>query len=101
MGGILAVAVAFGIIFFARKFCDLIGAPLWFAKFLFICASLVGTYFLADAEVPDYNKPWGVWIVAACAASGVILVGFILLNHLEGEEKEANARRAHLDRESH
>ena len=63
MGGILALALAFGIIFVARRFCELIQAPLWFAKFLFICASLVGAYFLAEASIPDYNKPLGAWVV--------------------------------------
>lgn len=101
MGGIFAVAVAFGTIFFARKFCDLIGAPLWFAKFLFICATLVVTYFLAQSEVPDYNKSWGVWIVVVCVASGVILLGFMLFKHIEEEEKEASDRRARLDRDTH
>ena len=69
MDGILAVAIACGIIFGARKFCDLIGAPLWFAKFLFICASLVVTYFIAEASIPEYNKPWGVWIAMFGASS--------------------------------
>ena len=91
------MAAAFGIIFGARKFCDLIGAPLWFAKFLFICAALVGTYFLAQAEVPDYNKPWGVWIVTLCAASGIILVGFILFKHIEEEDN----RKARSSRDNH
>lgn len=86
MGGILALAVAFGIIFGARKFCDLIGAPLWFAKFLFICVTLVGSYFLAEAAIPYYNKPWGVWIAAPCVASGIILVGFFLLRLMEQED---------------
>ena len=43
MGGLLALAMAFGIVFGARKLCVLIGAPLWFAKFIFICASLDAT----------------------------------------------------------
>jgi hypothetical protein len=98
MGGILALAVAFGIIFGARKFCDLIGAPLWFAKFLFICASLVGTYFLAQAEVPEYNKPWGVWFVTLCATPGILLIGFILVKHIEEEDKQkARSSRGNHD----
>jgi hypothetical protein len=97
MGGILALAVAFGLIFGARKFCDLIGAPLWFAKFLFICASLVGTYFLAQAQVPEYNKPWGVWIVTLCAAFGIILVGFVLFKYIE----EGDNRKARSSRDNH
>ena len=44
MGVILSLAMAVGIVFGTRKLCDLIGAPLWFAKFLFIFASLVATY---------------------------------------------------------
>ena len=60
MGGILALAVAFGIVFGAHKLCDQIRAPRWFAKFLFICAVLNVTYFLAEEVVPESNKPWGV-----------------------------------------
>jgi hypothetical protein len=55
--GMLALAVAIGIIFGARKFSALIGAPLWYAKFLFICASLAATYFLAEAVIPEKSKP--------------------------------------------
>ena len=43
MGGILALALAIGIVFGARKLCKLIGAPRWLAKYLFICASLTTT----------------------------------------------------------
>lgn len=97
MGGILALAVAFGIVLGARKFCDLIGAPLWFAKFLFICASLVATYFLAQAAVPEYNKPWGVWVAMLCAAAGIIPVGFIVFKHIEEEDN----RKARSNRDNH
>ena len=86
MGGILALAVAFGIILGARKLCDLIGAPLWFAKFLFIGASLVTTYSLAAEVVP--NKPWGVWVAMLGAATGIIPVGFIVFKHIEEEGED-------------
>ena len=72
MGGILALALAFGIVFGARKLCSLIGAPLWFARFLFVCAALGVTYLLAEAVVPDSKKPWGVWLAMLGAASGII-----------------------------
>ena len=97
MGGILALAVAFGIVFGARKFCDLIGAPLWFAKFLFICVSLVATYFLALAAVPDYNKPWGVWVAMLGAAAGIIPVGFIVFKHIEEDNGKARSSRENHD----
>ena len=96
MGGIFALGLAFGILFGARKFCELIGAPLWFAKFLFICASLVGAYFLAEAEIPEYNKPWGVWVAMLCVSAGIIFCGFILFNDFEKEE-EARVRREKKD----
>ena len=96
MGGILALALAFGIIFGARKFCDLIGAPLWFAKFLFICAALVVAYVLADASIPEYNKPWGILVAMFGVSAGIIGVGFILFNHFEKEEEE-RARREKKD----
>jgi lysylphosphatidylglycerol synthetase-like protein (DUF2156 family) len=86
LDGILAVAIACGIIVGARKFCDLIGAPLWFAKFLFICASLVATYFISEASIPEYNKPWGVWIAMFCASFGIITVSFILFQQIEEEK---------------
>jgi len=98
LGELLVVAVAFGIIFGARKFCDLIGAPIWFAKFLFICVSLVATYFLAEASIPEYNKPWGVWIAMVCASFGIIAVGFILFQQIE---KEENDRKTRLSRDTH
>jgi hypothetical protein len=86
MGGILALVLAFGIVFGARKLCDLIGAPLWFAKFLFIGAALTATSFLAEAMVPHSKYPWGVWVAMLGAASGIIPVGFIMFKHLEEED---------------
>jgi hypothetical protein len=87
MGGILALALAIGIVFGARTLCDLIGAPLWFAKFLFICASLATVYFLAEEIVP--NKPWGVWLALLGAATGIIPVGFIVFKHIEDDDRNA------------
>jgi hypothetical protein len=84
MGGILALGLAIGIVFGAHKLCDLIGAPLWFAKYLFICASLVTAYFLAEEVVP--NKPWGVWLAMLGAATGIIPVGFIVFKHIEDSD---------------
>ena len=89
MGFLLALVLAIGIVFGARKLCELIGAPLWFAKFLFICAALVATYFLAEAVIPDSKKPWGVWVAMLGAASGIIPVGFIIFKHIE-EDGEDN-----------
>jgi hypothetical protein len=99
MGGILALALAFGIVFGARKLCSLIGAPLWFARFLFVCAALGVTYLLAEAVVPDSKKPWGVWLAMLGAASGIIPVGFIMFKHIE-EEGEDN-RKAGDSPQSH
>jgi hypothetical protein len=87
MGGILALALAIGIVFGARTLCDLIGAPLWFAKFLFICASLATVYFLAEEIVP--NKPCGVWLALLGAATGIIPVGFIVFKHIEDDDRNA------------
>ena len=97
MDGILALAVAFWIVFGARKFCNLIGAPLWFARFLFICASLVATYLLAQAAVPEYNKPWGVLVVMLGAAAGIIPVGFMVFKCIEEEDN----RKARSSRDNH
>jgi hypothetical protein len=87
MGGILALALAIGIVFSARKLCDLIGAPLWFAKYLFICASLIAAYFLAEEVVP--NKPWAVWLAMLGAATGIIPVGFIVFKHIADDDGKA------------
>jgi hypothetical protein len=84
MGGILALALAIGIVFGAHKLCDLIGAPLWFAKYLFICASLITAYFLAEEVVP--NKPSGLWLAMLGAATGIIPVGFIVFKHIEDSD---------------
>jgi hypothetical protein len=84
MGGFLALALAIGIVFGARKLCDLIRAPLWFARLLFICASLTTTYFLAEEVVP--NKPWGIWLAMLGAATGIIPVGFIVFKHIEDDD---------------
>ena len=83
MGGILALALAIGIVFGARKLCDLIRAPSWFAKFLFIYAFLVITYFLAEEIVPESKKPWGIWVALLGAATGIIPVGFIVFKHID------------------
>ena len=81
MGGILALALAIGIVFGARRLCMLIGAPRWFAMYLFICAALVTAYFLAEEVVP--NKPWLVWLALLGTASGIIPIGFIVFKHIE------------------
>ncbi len=87
MGGILALALGIGIVFGARKLCDLIGAPRWFAKYLFICASLIAAYFLAEEVVP--NKPWAVWLAMLGVATGIIPVGFIVFKHIEDGDRNA------------
>ena len=87
MGGIFALVAAFTIIFGARKLCGLIGAPLWFAKVLFIYAALVATYFLADTVVPDSIKSWGIWVAMIGTASGIMPVGFIMFKHIADNSK--------------
>jgi hypothetical protein len=88
MGGILALAVAFGIVFGAHKLCDLIRAPRWFAKYLFICAALIATYFLAESVVPESTKSWGIWVAMLGVATGIIPVGLIMFKHLEEEGED-------------
>jgi hypothetical protein len=88
MGGILALAVAFGIVFGAHKLCDLIRAPRWFAKYLFICAALIATYLLAEGVVPESKKSWGIWVALLGAATGIIPVGLIMFTHLEEEGED-------------
>jgi hypothetical protein len=89
MGSFFALALAIGIVFGARKLCDRIGAPPWFEKFLFICAFLVITYFLAEEIVPESKKPWGIWVALLGAATGIIPVGFIVFKHIEDDDKNA------------
>lgn len=93
MGVILALVLAIGIVFGARKLCGLIGAPLWFAKFLFICAALVATYFLAESVIPDSKKSWGVWVAMLGAASGIIPIGFIMFKHIEEDGEDSRKAR--------
>jgi hypothetical protein len=88
MGGILALAVAFGIVFGVHKLCDLIRAPRWFAKYLFICAALIATYLLAEGVVPESKKSWGIWVALLGAATGIIPVGLIMFKHLEEEGED-------------
>lgn len=96
MGGVLALAIAIGIVFGARKLCSLISAPLWFAKFLFICASLIATYFLAVEVVP--NKPWSIWLAMLGTATGMIPVGFIVFKHIEDSAmKSGGSARDHSE----
>ncbi len=97
MSGFLALAMAIGIVFGARKLCNLIGAPPWFAKFLFICAFLVITYFLAEEIVPESKKPWGIWVAILGAATGIIPVGFIVFKHIEdndGKSRDSSRYRS-------
>ena len=88
MGGIVALVVAFGIVFGAHKLCDLIRATRWFAKYLFICAALIATYFLAEGVVPESKKSWGIWVALLGAATGIIPVGLIMFKHLEEEGED-------------
>ena len=98
MGGILALALAIVIVFGARKLCDLIRAPRWFAKCLFIYAFLVITYFLADEVVPESKKPWGIWLAMLGAATGIIPVGFIVFKHIEDDDGNArDSSRSHSE----
>ena len=91
MSGVLALAVAIGLVFDSHKLCDLIRAPRWFAKFLFIGAFLIITYFLAEDIVPESKKPWGIWVALLDAATGIIPVGFIVFKHID----DANDRTSH------
>ncbi len=91
MSGVLALAVAIGLVFGSHKLCDLIRAPRWFAKFLFIDAFLSITYFLAKDIVPESKKPWGIWVALLGAATGIIPVGFIVFKHID----DANDRNSH------
>lgn len=88
MSGFLALAVAIGLVFGAHKLCDLIRAPRWFAKFLFIGAFLIITYFLAEDIVPESKKPWGIWVALLGAATGIIPVGFIVFKHIDDARSE-------------
>ncbi|THI86491.1 MAG: hypothetical protein CAF41_008355 [Nitrospira sp. CG24A] len=97
MSGFLALAVAIGLVFGAHKLCDLIRAPRWFAKFLFIGAFLSVTYFLAEDIVPESKKPWGIWVALLGAATGIIPVGFIVFKHID----DANDRTAHDSPQHH
>ena len=97
MGGLLALTMAFGIVFGAHKLCALIGAPRWFAKFLFICASLDATYFLAEAVVPESKQVWGIWVAMLSAAIGIIPVGLIVFKHIEEGENNRTTRSSRDD----
>jgi hypothetical protein len=89
MSGFLALTLAIGLVFGASKLCDLIGAPRWFAKFLFLCAFLDITYFLAEEIVPESKKPLGIWVAMLGAATGIIPVGFIMFKHIEDDDRKA------------
>jgi hypothetical protein len=91
MSGVLALAVAIGLVFGAHKLCNLIRAPRWFTKFLFIGAFLSITYFLAEDILPESKKPWGIWVALLGAATGIIPVGFIVFKHLD----DGNDRTSH------
>lgn len=91
MGVFFALALAIGIVFGAHKLCNLIRAPRWFAKFLFIGAFLIITYFLAEDILPESKKPWGIWVALLGAATGIIPVGFIVFKHID----DANDRISH------
>jgi hypothetical protein len=97
MSGFLALAVAIGLVFGAHKLCDLIRAPRWFAKFLFIGAFLSITYFLAEDIVPESKKSWGIWVALLGAATGVIPIGFIVFKHID----DANDRASHDSTRQH
>ena len=97
MSGVLALAVAIGLVFGTHKLCDLIRAPRWFAKFLFIGAFLSITYFLAQDIVPESKKPWGIWVALLGAATGIIPVGLIVFKHID----DANDRNSHNSTRHH
>lgn len=75
-----------------RKFCEIIGAPYWFAKFLFICFSFAISYLLADVGLhakPDSFEFWFVLIVIGST------IGAIGVESIDGYEKDKIAEEKH------
>lgn len=61
--------MAFGFLLAAAIVCfapywviGFIKAPFWFARVLYLILGAFGFYLLLDTAVPEYNKPWGMWI---------------------------------------
>ena len=64
----------------------IIKAPFWFARVLYLILAAIGFYLLINNAVPEYNKPWGMW-VGLIAMAGPYFIGFDMLNK---EEKIIN-----------
>lgn len=85
MGGVLVgiVAIVGGLA--AKKICDLLGAPVWFAKVLFIIATIYGMYHLVIYSMPDADA-WSIGFTTLAVSSGILVIGLVYLG--EQEEKD-------------
>lgn len=56
-----------------------IGAPVYFAKFLCILFAFICAYFLAETVVPESNRPWGTYLITIIFGFtfGFLGIGFI------------------------
>ena len=79
--------------------CVRMRLPLWLARTILIVVPLIVGYLLGDALVPEYNKPWGVWVIAIGISIAPIHIGWSVIadNYRARElerrmESEAKAR---------
>jgi hypothetical protein len=71
---------------------ETIKAPFWFARVLYLIFAAIGFYLLIDSAVPEYNKPWGMWI-GLIAMTGPYYIGFVMLNKEEKITKDGEGRK--------
>lgn len=76
LGGLAIAAFAFGV----GWICVRTRCPLWLARAFLIIVPVIVGYVAADATVPEYNRPWGVWAITLGLPIGPLLVGWPLLD---------------------
>jgi len=91
LGGCAVAAFVFGI----GWICVRMRFPLWFARTLLVVVPLVVGYFVAESVVPEYNKPWGVWVITLGLPLGPVAIGWPLL----AEEYQNHERSRGLDQQ--
>jgi hypothetical protein len=56
--------------------CARLRLPLWLARCILVVVTIVVGYLLGDAVIPEYNKPWGVWVVTIGISIAPIHIGW-------------------------
>jgi hypothetical protein len=73
--------LSFGSLWLAK----MLGAPIYFAKFLCILFAFIFAYFLAKSAVSETNGTWGIYLLTIICGGTLSVIG---IEFIEDEKKE-------------